>query len=247
MSENLKDTFFTSEMFVSKKSPFKKYRELVAGRAGFFYFLKYELVIFLFGGLPGLLGLVLRSIFYRWLFKKIGRGVVFGRNMTIRQPQKIEIGDGVIFDDNSVMDAKSEAKTALKIGHNCFVGRNSIISCKGGQIEIGQLVNIGINCLIHSDKKVAIGDNCLIASYAYIVGGGLYKAERTDIPIREQGQIYREIFIEEDVWIGAGAKVLSGVTVGRSSIIGAGAVVTRDIPAYSVALGIPAEVVKSRK
>ena len=66
-------------------------------------------------------------------------------------------------------------------------------------------------------------------------------------PIREQGITAQGIVIEDDVWLGAGATVVDGVTIGRGSVIGAGAVVTTDMPPYSIAVGIPAKVVKDRR
>jgi acetyltransferase-like isoleucine patch superfamily enzyme len=245
--ENSGESFFTSKMFTSKKSALGKYRAVVVGSSGWLFFIWYEILILLFSNLPGILGIVLRGFFYRTLFKKIGRGVVFGRGMTIRNPGTIVVGEGVIFDEGTVLDAKGQGAVAITLGNHCFVGRNSVLSCKGGQIFLGNQVNIGINCLVHSDKKVTIKDNCLVASYSYIIGGGLYTAERTDIPIREQPQIYKEITIEEDVWLGAGVKVLSGITIGRSAIVAAGAVVNRDVPPLAVAGGVPAQVIKFRK
>ena len=120
-----------------KKSAFKKYKEIFPGDVPFFYFLKYELILTLFTSFPGALGFVLRKIFFKKLFNKTGKGVIFGRNMTIRHPKKISIGDNVVFDDNSVIDAKGKGNKGIIIGDNVLIGRNSVISCKGGDIRIG--------------------------------------------------------------------------------------------------------------
>ncbi|QGY41956.1 maltose O-acetyltransferase [Pseudodesulfovibrio cashew] len=69
---------------------------------------------------------------------------------------------------------------------------------------------------------------------------------RADIPMREQGMTYAPITIEDDVWIGANVVITSGVNIGHGSIIGAGAVVVRDIPPFSVAVGVPCRVVRKR-
>jgi acetyltransferase-like isoleucine patch superfamily enzyme len=68
-----------------------------------------------------------------------------------------------------------------------------------------------------------------------------------DRPIHSQGLDHAPITIEDDVWIGGRVNVVAGVTVGRGSVIGAGAVVTKDVPPYSVAVGVPARVIKSRR
>ncbi|MCP4155018.1 MAG: hypothetical protein GY757_45260, partial [bacterium] len=135
-----------------KKSAFQKYKELFIGEASFFYLIKYELIMTLFSPVPGALGFVLRKLFFPKLFKKIGRGVVFGRNMTIRHAKKIEIGDNVVFDDNTVIDAKGENNSGLKIGNNVLVGSNTTLSCKGGDIDIGDFPNIGPSHIIISES-----------------------------------------------------------------------------------------------
>ena len=71
--------------------------------------------------------------------------------------------------------------------------------------------------------------------------------DNPNIPIREQGITAQGIVIEDDVWIGASAVILDGVTIGRGSVIGAGAVVTQDIPPYSLAVGSPAKPIKDRR
>ena len=70
--------------------------------------------------------------------------------------------------------------------------------------------------------------------------------ERADIPIRNQGHICKNIMIEDVVWLGANVVVLGGVTIGKGCVIGAGSVVTKNIEAYSIAVGVPAKVIKNR-
>jgi acetyltransferase-like isoleucine patch superfamily enzyme len=230
-----------------KKGIIQKYKDLFVGDVSFFYFLKYELIITLFTGVPGALGHALRKIFFKRLFKKIGRGVVFGRNMTIRHPRKVEIGDNVIFDDNSVIDAKGDTNTGIKIGDNVIIGRNTILSCKGGDIEIGDFANIGANNYLISESILSIGNYVFTAGQTYIVAGGTHSFDRKDIPIWHQPSVSKGgIIIEEDVWIGASCTVLDGVKIRTGCVIGAGSVVHKKLPAYSVALGNPVQVIKKR-
>jgi acetyltransferase-like isoleucine patch superfamily enzyme len=94
---------------------------------------------------------------------------------------------------------------------------------------------------------IEIGDDVLIAPNTYI-GGVSYKFERTDIPISHQGKAPQGgIRIGENCWLGARVLVLDGVNIGHDSILAAGAVVTQDIPPFSIAMGVPAKVTKSRK
>lgn len=208
--------------------------------------LKYETIITLFQNLPGALGILLRNIFYPFLLKKVGKGVSFGKSITIRHPHKIIIEDNVVIDDNCMLDAKGLDNQGIIIKEGVYIGRNSILSCKNGDIIISKNVNIGFNCDIFSASKVTIGENTLIAAYAYIIGGG-HNYTRTDIPIAEQEKHSYGIEIGKNCWIGAGVNVLDNTTIGDETIIGAGAVVTKNIPSDSIAAGVPAQVIKLRK
>lgn len=243
-------TQLQQELTDSGGSALTRYQRLVIGTSDLLYLLKYELIILLGGSIPGALGFFLRKYLFRLLFKSIDKNITFGRNITLRHPKKIRIGNNTVIDDYAVLDAKGKIneKFNIDIGNNIILGRNTTLSCKGGSISIGNNTNIGINTAIYSGSSVKIGNNILIAASCYIFGDGPHRSDRTDIPIIQQGQVpSRGITIEDGVWLGADVKILDGVTVGRDSIIGAGAVVTEDIPPFSIALGTPAKVIKKRK
>ena len=247
MEEERKYIGGQKDLLDNKKSAVRKYRDLFIGDTSFLYFLKYELIITLFSNIPGALGFVLRKIFFKKLFKKIGNGVVFGRNMMIRHPQKIKIGNNVVFDDNSVIDAKGENNNGITLGNNVLIGRGTTISCKGGDIEIGNYTNIGPLNTIISESKIVIGEYVFTAGHLYMIAGGNHTFERKDIPIWKQPSISKGgIIIEDDVWIGASATILDGVKIRTGSIIGAATLVHRKMPAYSVAIGNPAQIIKKR-
>ncbi len=223
-----------------------KYCSLVVGKNGLGPLIKYELVQMLSTAVPGAFGLLLRSKLYKSLLGSCGRNVNFGMNVILRHPHKIHIGDNVNIDDNCLIDAKGTENTGISIGSGSFIGRNTILSCKNGDIEIGENANIGFNCEIFSASKVTLGKNNLFAAYCYLIGGE-HTYDRTDVSVLEQERISRGITIEDNVWLGASVKVNDGVTIGRDSIIGTSAVVREDVPEFSIAVGIPAKVVKSRK
>ena len=81
----------------------KKYKDIFIGSRSFFYFIKYELFTTLFDQIPGALGLFLRKTFYPTLFKRVGKGTIFGKNLILRHPHKIEIGKNVIVSDHIVV------------------------------------------------------------------------------------------------------------------------------------------------
>jgi len=235
------------DLLDEKKSAVKKYKEMFLGDVSFFYFLKYELIVTLFSSTPGALGFALRKLFFRKLFKKTGKNVVFGRNMTIRHPKKIEIGDNVVFDDNTVIDAKGKDNKGLIIGNNVVIGRGTTLSCKGGDIEIGNYSNIGPNNIIISESTIKIGEYVFTAGQLYMIAGGNHSFDRRDIPIWHQPSVSKGgILIEDDTWIGASATILDGVKIGKGAIIGAATLVHKRIKPYTVNLGVPAEMVKKR-
>jgi len=246
MTEEKQILDIQKNLFDERRSASEKYRDLVIGKRGFWALLKYELVCTLLGGIPGALGLVLRRLTYPLLLGASGRNVVFGTNTVLRHPHKIFIGDNVVIDDNCLLDAKGENNHGITIGSGVFIGRNSILHCKNGDILIHDNVNIGFNCDIASSNHIEIGEKVLIAAYAYIVGGG-HDHSRSDIPVTEQKRVANGIKIEPNAWIGAGATILDGVTVGSGTIVGAGAVVTENLPANCLAAGMPAKVLRQRE
>ena len=127
---------------------------------------------------------------YPLVLGSVGRNVVFGVNVTLRHPHKIHIGDNVVIDDLCCLDAKGTDNKGITIGNGVFVGRNTILSCKNGDIIIDDRANIGFNCEIFSASRVRVGKNILMAAYTYLVGGDhLY--DRVDIPVLQQGRTAR--------------------------------------------------------
>lgn len=230
----------------SKLSSAAKYRALVIGRDGFWPLLRHELATLFASWVPGALGLLLRSKIYPGLLGACGAGTVFGTNVLLRHSHKIQLGEGVIADDNVVLDAKGDSNKGIDIDDGVFVGRNTIVYCQNGDITIGANTNIGSNCQIFSSGSVSIGRDVLIAAYAYVVGGG-HSYDQDDVPIIEQERVAQGIQIGDGVWVGAGVKILDGVSVGNDAILAAGAVVTNDVPAGAVVGGIPAKVLRQRR
>lgn len=229
------------DQLFARGSALAKYRALIVGRPGLGALLAYEAVVLLSQSVPGALGLLLRRVCYPWLLGSCGRNVVFGQNVVLRHPHKIHLGDNVVVDDHCLLDAKGEANAGISIGSGVFIGRNTILSCKNGDIQIGDDANIGFNCEIFSASRVSIGKATLVAAYAYLVGGDHEPTDRS-AGVLEQGRVSHGIVIGEGAWIGAGAAVLDGVTIGDRAIVGAGAVVRQDVPAAGTAVGVPARL-----
>jgi len=234
------------QLFDARTSALDKYAALVVGERGLWPLIRHELVTLVAQAVPGALGLVLRKLLYPRLLGAFGRNVVFGQNVVLRHPRKIRIGDHVVVDDNCLLDAKGDDNRGIQIGTGVFLGRNTILSCKNGDIELGDRTNIGFNCEVFSASRVVLGADTLLAAYCYIVGGD-HDFSDTSKAVLAQGRVSKGVTIGEGVWMGSGAKILDGVVVGRHAIIGAQAVVREDVPDYGVAVGVPAKVITIRQ
>ena len=138
----------------------------------------------------------------------------------------------------------------IHIGKNSSVAANAVLQ---GNIQIGENTSVQYNTLMtgygkpgNSKGLIKIGNNVRIAPNVMMISAN-HVFENPDIPIREQGMEVKPITIEDDVWVAGRVNIIAGVTIGKGSVIGAGSVVTKDIPPYSVAVGVPAKVIKERK
>ena len=233
------------QLFAPGTSSRAKYAALVVGRPGVGALLKYELVVSIAQARAGALGLAARKFLYPMLLGSCGRNVVFGQNVVLRHPHKIHLGSNVVVDDNCLLDAKGESNRGIRIGDGVFIGRNTILSCKNGDIELADGANLGFNCEIFSASRVTIGKSVLMAAYGYVIGGD-HDFSDPSRPVLEQTRTSAGVTIGDGVWLGAGAKILDGVTLGDGAVIGAGAVVRESVPASAIAVGIPARVVSTR-
>jgi serine acetyltransferase len=227
-------------------SALRKYQDLVVGSRSLGRLVLHELVMLLSSWVPGALGLALRKVMYPWLLGAAGRGVVFGQGVVLRHPAKIRIGDGVTVDDLVVLDAKGTGNRGIDIGNGVFLGRSTILSCKDGDIVLGDHTNLGFHCEVFSGSRVTVGHHGLFAAYVYLVGGG-HEFEGADAAVIDQPRASSGITLGDNVWLGTGAKVLDGVTLGSNVVVGANGVVNADLPEGAIAAGVPARVLRTRE
>jgi acetyltransferase-like isoleucine patch superfamily enzyme len=133
----------------------------------------------------------------------------------------------------------------IRFGRFAWIGAGTKIRCHEGSVEIGAKTVLGQECTISAYQRVRIGEQCVIADRAMFIDFD-HVVDNPELPIRLQGIYKRDVVVGSNVWIGYGAQILRGVTVGDNAIIGASSVVTRDIPANAVAAGTPARVVRMR-
>ncbi len=178
-------------------------------------------------------------------------GLVFkGSGVTVLHPHKMRVGRTLILHNNVWINAL--CRSGIRIGNNVTLREGTIIDCTGVINELGEGLVIGDDvgfshgCFIQVRGPVHIGSKVLFGPGVYVFSEN-HRADRTDIPISEQGTIRKGIIIEDGAWVGARSLILDGVRVGRNSIIAAGSVVTKDIPECEIWGGIPAKFIRSRK
>lgn len=165
---------------------------------------------------------VLRARFYLRRADRLGARVrVWGR-------PTVNVWGGHLLVGDRVMVVSTVATTEIAVG-------------TGATLEIGERVFINYGCSIVANRLVRIGPRCSIGTHAILMDNDFHRIEPEH---RNERPDSRPIVLEENVWLGARVTVLRGVTIGKDSVIGAGSVVTRDIPARSVAVGLPAKVVR---
>jgi acetyltransferase-like isoleucine patch superfamily enzyme len=175
---------------------------------------------------------------------KTGKNVYVSPLVTIKGGSKLKLGDSVMFEKDATLIADPTG-SSIEIGSGTWLHYHCVIRTFGGWIKIGENCSVNPFAILYGHGGLEIGNYVSVAPHVVIAPMN-HIFENPDIPFQHQGIKSKGIKIADDVWIGAGAIILDGVTIGKGSVIGAGAVVTRDIPAYSVAVGVPAKVIKMR-
>lgn len=158
----------------------------------------------------------------------------------------IIIEDGVSIGDHVLLHAHRDGGR-IRIGARCLIKQFAqIMSYPGGVVEIGSDSSVNPFCVLYGHGGLSIGSKVRIATHTVMIPAN-HRFEDPDKPITNQGLVRKGITIADDVWIGANCTICDGVSIGTGSVIGAGSVVTRDIPPMTVAVGVPARPVKERR
>jgi acetyltransferase-like isoleucine patch superfamily enzyme len=133
----------------------------------------------------------------------------------------------------------------IELGRWSWLGHGTKVRCHEGVVSIGAKTVMGQECTISAYQHVKIGRECVIADRVMFIDfdHGMVEVER---PIRLQGIYKRDVNVGNNVWIGYGACILRGVTVGDNAVIGTNSVVTKDVPANAVVAGLPAKIIRMR-
>lgn len=157
--------------------------------------------------------------------------------------KQIRIGAGTMVFNKAYFDCDREG--AIIIGKHCEIHSYARLMTYGGTIEIGDYCSVNPYSILYGHGGLYIGSKVRIAAHVVIIPGQ-HGIDRIDIPIMNQDTKRLPIYIRDDVWIGAGAKILGGVTIHTGAVVGANAVVSHDVPENAVVTGIPARVIRFR-
>lgn len=200
-----------------------------------------------------LAGSVPKALRGLWLKSRLGScdGLpLVGRGVRVTHPQMVRVGRGFAIEDFAEVQGLSQR--GVRIGNNVTIGRGAQIRMSsyygrdlGVGLEVGDESNVSLQAFLGASGGITIGRRVLMGPGVMLLSEE-HIADRLDLDIKYQGVRAVPIHIEDGVWIGAGVLVLGGVRIGRGAIVGAGAVVREDIPAFTVAAGVPARVVRKR-
>jgi acetyltransferase-like isoleucine patch superfamily enzyme len=179
------------------------------------------------------------------------KGVKNGTNTFISikagviNPKNITLGSCVVVEKYARLECVGKS-AELTIGDKTFIRPYAYLKADNGKVHIGRNCTFNDFCILNGAGDITIGNDVHIAAHSVIVSMNHVFKDPSRI-ITEQGTTREGITIEDDVWIGAGVIILDGVKIGKGSVVAAGAVVTKSLPPYSVAAGVPAKIIKKRE
>lgn len=157
-------------------------------------------------------------------------------------PTDLVIDPTARIDDRAVVDGGGGS---IVIGRKTIVAPFAMLMAYGGKIEIGDFCSVNPFCVLYGHGGLRIGNYVRIATHTVIIPAN-HVFDDPDTPITYQGLTKLGITIGDEVWIGAGVRILDGVTIGDGAVIGAGSVVTKDVPARTIFAGVPARKIGER-
>lgn len=204
-----------------------------------------QLLQALCGSIPSIVGIGVRALVYRLMLQMDGIVAIEDR-VRLRWASNIRLGRGAYLDHGVYIHATPGGVT---IGPESYVMHNAILhvynfrDLPDAGIHIGARSLIGEGCVLRGQGGIHIGDDVYLAPLVQVLAVD-HCYDNLHVPISQQPIMTRGIVIDDDVWIGGGAVILDGVHIGRHSVVAAGAVVTRDVPSYTVVGGVPARILK---
>ncbi|NEQ84737.1 MAG: acyltransferase [Moorea sp. SIO2I5] len=167
-----------------------------------------------------------------------------GKNVIKNNLSKLFLGNRVIVENNVTLKCNLEY-SAIHIGDRSIIRSSAMLISAQGKIKIGSDCSVNPFCFLYGAGDLVIGNWVRIATHTVIVTSN-YTFDDLDMPIDLQPSTKKGVIIEDDVWIGAGVRILDGCRIGKGSVIGAGTVLTKSVEPYSVVVGVPGKVIRKR-
>ncbi len=172
------------------------------------------------------------------------RRYLYRRAEAMARGGQVEL-QGMVFTGKRVEFHARKGHGRLVVGPWCWIGNDNKLRAHEGQLTLGAKVVMGRDNVVNTYLDVEIGDASILADWIYVCDFD-HRTERLDVPIKDQGIAKSPTRIGGDVWIGEKASVLRGVDIGHGSVIASHCLVNKDVPPFSIAVGIPVRVVRSR-
>ncbi|HEY7160936.1 MAG TPA: acyltransferase [Acidobacteriota bacterium] len=191
----------------------------------------------------------IRGIVIKHRFRKCGSRLFIGKNVNLQFHNHISLGRNVLIGDYTYINGFSQ--NGFHVGNNVrirefgWMQATSDLNDPGKGLQISDDVYIGPRCYFGAGGGITIGSKVVIGASVELLAEN-HRFEDSEIPIQDQGVSRKGIVIEDDVWIGNSVIVLDGVRIGRGAVIGAGSIVTKDVPVNAVIVGNPARILKYR-
>lgn len=204
-----------------------------------------QLLFFLVGWIPTIVGIGIRGLVYRFILKMDGMAAI-DQNVRLRFAKNIRLGNGVYLDQGCYLHA---TPNGIELGENTIVMHGAVLhvynfrGLPNAGITIGKDSLVGEYSVIRGQGGVTIGDRVYTSPFTQIIAVN-HVFNDVKRPFVDQGITAEGIIIEDDVWLGANAVITDGVHIGQGAVVAAGAVVTKDVPPYTVVGGVPAKVIK---
>jgi len=222
----------------------QRYRRRVTGSDSWCRFLWQGFVLTLLSGRPTIAASVLRRAAYRGVLGSVGPGCVIEQGVRLLVPRRVFLGRRVMVGEGCFLDAHN-ARGRIELQDDVWLSRGCLLVTAETEIVVEPQAYIGHRCLFYGHGGIRVGRNALLANDVQLICGN-HTFARRDIPVRDQAGEEKPIVIGEDAWLAASVIVLGGVTIGQGAVVGAGAVVTHDLPPFSIARGVPARIVGER-
>jgi acetyltransferase-like isoleucine patch superfamily enzyme len=203
----------------------------------------YHKAVFL--GMDGEYAARIRLEYYSSVLRHMGKNVSIGAGVKMVNPQFISLGDNVHISGNCALIARADKGITMEDGSRLKHGVYLDTETPEGYITVGKHVYIGAGCCLHGHRGLEIGDHSLLAQNITITPYS-HNFDDPDRTIFSQGGLTRKVSIGRDCYLGMCVSVLWSADIGDGAVVGSGSVVVKPVPPYSVAVGVPARVIKKR-